>query len=492
MKMLDRLNGPSGIKIMFGSGCFWAWFDALFMSAFFRGSSPHSTMPEACAMLTFALSVPFLVLAFFRSGSAKRLLGNKRNLITLSTIGTAGSVLVVLAGFLNNWALLVVGTLLSGMFMATLSLSWGAVYCHEGARTATPYVAGGFACAIIIDAPLLLMIPAASAFFFALLPLVSGILMIAIPEKQRTYPSGQVPAVHPLKNSRSRLKNYLGLSFMLMGGMILVMVGFGYVQHLISFISIAGSNQTDGISIQVARGIIALGLFIVIVIARKNASPVFRIGLLAMVAGFTMMPFLFHSDFFWIAGVLIIGGYTIFDLLVWISFSQVAYAQSHDPLKTIAVMRIIVSVCFVLGAAMGIFLAGTNGEPHEFATAETAFVGYLVVIATVLLLSSEDVWTLSRNPRTPSQRVRVDDKGPERDDSPEQWFDTFELTSREKEVALLLTYGRTKSWIAQSLGISENTVISHVRHIYQKAEVHNRQEFIDLVLSDVSPGSCDR
>ena len=63
------------------------------------------------------------------------------------------------------------------------------------------------------------------------------------------------------------------------------------------------------------------------------------------------------------------------------------------------------------------------------------------------------------------------------------------FTAREKEIAVLLAQGRTQPRIADMLGISENTVGTHVRHIYQKTEVHDRQQFIDLAFSVTSPES---
>ena len=36
-------------------------------------------------------------------------------------------------------------------------------------------------------------------------------------------------------------------------------------------------------------------------------------------------------------------------------------------------------------------------------------------------------------------------------------------------------------WIAESLCISENTVGSHVRHIYQKLDIHSREELFALI-----------
>ena len=43
------------------------------------------------------------------------------------------------------------------------------------------------------------------------------------------------------------------------------------------------------------------------------------------------------------------------------------------------------------------------------------------------------------------------------------WFDSIGLTAREREIGLLLAYGRTQPWIAERLSISENTVGTHVR-----------------------------
>ena len=55
------------------------------------------------------------------------------------------------------------------------------------------------------------------------------------------------------------------------------------------------------------------------------------------------------------------------------------------------------------------------------------------------------------------------------------------LTKREIEVMKLLCKGRSKSYIAETLFISENTVRSHARHIYQKLNVHSKQEMMDLL-----------
>ncbi len=57
----------------------------------------------------------------------------------------------------------------------------------------------------------------------------------------------------------------------------------------------------------------------------------------------------------------------------------------------------------------------------------------------------------------------------------------FQLTPREAEVLALLARGRTSPIIQEKLVVSQNTVRTHVRHIYAKLGVHSQQELINLV-----------
>ncbi len=55
------------------------------------------------------------------------------------------------------------------------------------------------------------------------------------------------------------------------------------------------------------------------------------------------------------------------------------------------------------------------------------------------------------------------------------------LTAREADVLELLVRGHSKTRIAETFLISENTVRGHVKHIYAKLDVHSKQELLDLV-----------
>lgn len=50
------------------------------------------------------------------------------------------------------------------------------------------------------------------------------------------------------------------------------------------------------------------------------------------------------------------------------------------------------------------------------------------------------------------------------------------LSDREYEVLEPIALGKPKKWVADKLGISENTVANHAKKIYTKTDVHCVQE----------------
>ena len=136
--------------------------------------------------------------------------------------------------------------------------------------------------------------------------------------------------------------------------------------------------------------------------------------------------------------------------------------------------------------ANGIFalvaiLLGASPAGTAFSAQESTVVGYLMVIAVVLLLSSEDIWGLFMWKKAASAGGQQIDLA--------SYSEKWGLTQRESDILVYLVAGRTKPWIAENLVISENTVGTHVRHIYQKAGVHGRQELLDCLFSSQSPDS---
>jgi DNA-binding CsgD family transcriptional regulator len=65
------------------------------------------------------------------------------------------------------------------------------------------------------------------------------------------------------------------------------------------------------------------------------------------------------------------------------------------------------------------------------------------------------------------------------------------LTAREIDIAELTFKGHSAKSIAYELGISEGTVISHKRHIYEKLEISSQSQFFHLLLEALYGSSIE-
>ena len=492
--MYEQLYSKTGVRAILGSGLLWAWYDCLFMSSFFPFGRGTGLMPELAYLLIQIACTVFYAAVVARSDWGSRLLTGRWSTLGSGVLGTLGSLALVGSNFFEGpWstALFVAGCLLCASFMAVMTLAWGAVYSTGGSITATPYVAGAFACAILYDLPLFFMFPEASAVFFALFPVLSCLVFRSIDPEDRTYRAVLDDTPLGAPGRTGSLRANLGIPLTILVGYVLVMAGFGYFQHLISFTSVASDGCSYGRLVQIARGVAAVLFFVTILLNLRHSRLVYRLGLPLMIAGCMAMPFCFGHPSFPLAAALIICGYTAFDLFIWVVFSSIACTQSRDPLKTVAVMRLVAGVGFAIGAPCAMAFVGFGSEPGPLASEVTTVAGYCIVIAVVLLLSSEEVFALTNGYFDYRRMVQAaqDAAGPDHGERDEldvtSWLDerltAFGLTAREAEVARLLAHGRTQKWIADYLCISQNTAGTHLRHIYQKVGVHNRQEFLDAL-----------
>ena len=389
---------------------------------------------------------------------------------------------------------MVAGGLLTGAFACVAQLGWGALYCERGAAGALTRVSGAFAFAALADIPLLCMSPAARSAFYALMPLARCLVLASIDARERAYPrpseeqAGREDRVATCPRDaqnlwRSTFVAPLGLSPAVLLSLTLVMVGFGYIQHLVSFATPGAGTLDWGATVQLARGLAASVVFAVSLARPAAVRLAYRAGFMLMISGFMANAFFLGTDMLWVSGTIIICGYTVFDILLWVVAAQAAFAQSREPACTVALVRALAAACYVLGAGVGLALAGPEGT-SPWAVQESNAVGYLVVIAVVCLMGADDIWALISPPRPASETAGTDARpatSPYAELVVPSLLDELGLTAREREVAVLLVRGRTQPWIAETLGISANTVGTHMRHIYQKAGAHDRREFLDRI-----------
>jgi DNA-binding CsgD family transcriptional regulator len=186
-----------------------------------------------------------------------------------------------------------------------------------------------------------------------------------------------------------------------------------------------------------------------------------------MMAGFLFSPVLEGSGV--PGGAIVLAGYlglTSTLVSLFLAFSKIV---AEDPARTVA--RGFLALFG--GEAAGVMLANVS---NAFALTGTTpyvivcFAGLATLFAYLFLFTERDFKALSEIARTADYfeeacAVIAKEAG---------------LSKREAEILPLALRGRTSERIAGELFISKSTVDTHLRRIYAKADVHGRQELIDL------------
>jgi DNA-binding CsgD family transcriptional regulator len=130
----------------------------------------------------------------------------------------------------------------------------------------------------------------------------------------------------------------------------------------------------------------------------------------------------------------------------------------------------------------------------DFLGMDALSVRLLVVVFVIVLLVVLTITSLMTEQRLFSIRFKSSEKSISEllrtsEIAPEALFEAFasrhNLGMREAEVFGLLLRGASASQVARSMTIANGTAKAHIRHIYEKLNVHNREELLQLYLREI-------
>ena len=256
-------------------------------------------------------------------------------------------------------------------------------------------------------------------------------------------------------------------------------------------------------------GVVVISLFIIwwFIVKRKRLSFSFlwRIEIMLVAAGMLILS-VFPGHFTGLAIATVNIADTLMLGVLWITLQDVA---RHTTTDVYAVYG-FAWASRVLSRDAGRVLIMVLGAMGASSYAVTAVIGIVVfaLAASMALLLSDGILKLrplftedvaAPAPRSAvsaareARRAEMEGAGAstpapaampsaQAQPDPQEWFrDAFDLSERETEVALLIAQGRSKSYIAEALCLSENTVRTHAKNVYTKLDVHSKQELIDLL-----------
>lgn len=169
-------------------------------------------------------------------------------------------------------------------------------------------------------------------------------------------------------------------------------------------------------------------------------------------------------------------------MFLWLALVNVARHSAFPPWGVVCSGQLLYAVpdCLGRAAASALSLASI-----EDVTAAALLLGIVVVVAFCLPDRSPAAMSLLSDLNRTSGPDLTESEALER--RCKNLGAAHGLSKREVEILEFLCKGRSRPYIAETLYLSENTVRTHSKHIYQKLDVHTRQELLDLVSSTQEP-----
>lgn len=466
-----------------GFGACWGWMHLSFFSSALWGSSSQDLVSTAWLATAATNGLAVILLGYWaaRHGS----LSEKRPLIV-------GACLLVLAGTLTVAGLserepagvALAGSMLSSVGIGALMLAWSETYAAVPTAFAKLYaLPGSMLCGMFYFFALTVAPRSVAVAFTALLPFASAALLYA---SQRQAECGRDeadrrPATAP---SLSRIFKIIPARFTL--GIASLGIAVGFIRSGATSIS-SFTNEHSLFIFSGAAFVLALALVLPTVL-RIDPDAVYRLVTPLIATGLFILP-LVDSSQVQIAAMSIMAGYLLLQMSVWGTLISIS-AETAVPSTTVFGFG---NAGLNLGITAGVLIGLAFGASDTFSLVGVSLlILYLVVLVSNFVAPAPSVTLLldahpgAKGPLTPQKAAEM---------NLSRVFDELlakrcaliaeehGLSAREVEVLELLARGRNISSIAEILGIAYSTAKTHTDRIYQKTNVHSRQELISLIES---------
>lgn len=387
------------------------------------------------------------------------------------------------------------GAVLTGVGSGILWVMWGEYWCmldRDEIEFITP------ACSIVAVLLVLLvenLTQAMGLVLTSLFPIASGVCLFLALRDKRRHPTG---ADHWMNSEREAIagahevaRNSPLASLRSMGRTC-----FALLAACVFVCILGGFDESADRGIAFNSLVLVLsGAFIMLVASistrrarRMNLQFLYRWMCPLLVAGFVAVICLP------IAGSMVAYGIGIaarmaFCLITQIYFANLASLGRVTPTQSYGLGWISVHLGDWIGVMCIVVLSGPLKLGMLTTTTLSATCILLLVVATMFVLNDDTTFARGTNMLpAEAESGTAEPTGNAEGNSPANFAQRVDaisqqhgLTPRETEILNLLAHGRSIPYIRDELVISKNTAITHVKHIYAKLGVHNKQELLDLV-----------
>ena len=483
---------------MLGLGLYWTWVYLSFNSLDITGSLPDGAplipilhiVSGFCGVLAFL----FVIIRHARLEKSRHA-GAATWLVSIAT--TFGTLFYTLQ-FPGGVAIeaVVAGAVVTGIFSPWIALMWGMAYCRLDARDAAMLTAGSFLVSGALYAAISLLPQPFSGIIVAFMPVLSTfVLYLNDPGRfdsplQRT--AGRAASFRDeastmlVRSGTGRLMVGIAITMAVCGGLRI------YIMQVQSDVYANPSFVAAPIAL-VALGLLAYGS----TLSHRSISlgPLYRAAMPLFALAFVAVTMLGGEGRTELSFAAVSAGSTIIDMLTWMLVVEIVRSTHYSALLVIAAGRLAIH----FGMASG-EVAALLARDHMTAffvisiAALMLTMGYMFTDrATTFIFEPPMAGEIPAMIPVASEAPAMNDGATISDDAVSSSNEDpskspmgeiarrYGLSPREAEVFELWATGHGAKAIQDKLVLSPSTVKTHVRHIYEKCDVHSRAEIIALI-----------
>lgn len=436
------------------TSCFWAW------CFLWTSNAANADWPIADAAafpfvrLGFWLGNGLGLAAFALLLSAKRELPNRALIIGSALVQIIGSALVVLLQPADGTALVVlaVASFAAGCACVCYLPGWRKVIAELSARESVLFV-GTSACAALALFYAALLLPKQVAMgVFVCLPLAGGVFaLLDARDEARSY----ALATRKRDKNGAHQTRAFRVVYLVLTVLVLAVMGFDTLGY-------RTPSALDEQALFWCGLILAAGFTAVFALARKNrdVARYLVVPYMPLVVAFVFLAPFFFSD----SGTLLQMAISL-DFACWCFLIAIGIDAVVQSTRSRVVHGAVLGFCPIIA-----FAAQTLLGAGRFDAALSAGT-YAIVFATAVLVMFRISFTAQREAAADDDRAAA----------AALVAAEHELSPRETEVFVLLAHGHGQAYVQERLVIAPGTVKTHVKHIYAKLNISNREELLALV-----------
>ena len=399
-------------------------------------------------------------------------LGRKRHLSSYRWLYAAAPILTCLATLamclppqvFTVPGLLYALTFFTGIAESAMWILWGERYACVKANFSLRHIGTTFGLALLATIMIAWTLPVyVTTLFVALLPLASGALLVAA----RRDGSRAFPVLLPKSAAQGGLKNMVTVSVITFAAS----VACYFLVAIIPWQVLPTGDVTFTLGI-LGGAVIMLALAGISIVSKDKASifKMFPWLLVLLIAAFAL--FLADQVAYLPAFIMATGISSLLEILLIMYFGILTSKGYVTPAVAFAFSGAFVRAGIAVGNTWAV---GYELAPDlAFAITPETCLALMCVLAVLLVPLVRQEFNIAALTAGPPSKAEIDEICAE-------VAKEFGLSGREAEILVLIARGYTTNSMADKLVISPYTVNTHIRHIYEKMQIHKRSELLNYL-----------